>query len=61
MVSRPVKYGKPFFTKKAFRGGQALRANFWRFVLHGGTNDQIIQEGESFINTFSSNLNIVSL
>ena len=61
MVSRPVKYGKPFLQKKAFVGGQALRANLWRFVLNGGTNDQIIQEEESFINTFSSNLNIVTL
>ena len=55
--------GGLFFPKNASHEGTKLfRKTCGRFVLHAGTNDQIMPEEKgSITNTFSSNLNTVNL
>ena len=48
MVSPPTPklWGEELFSKKCFSwGNKFCGANFWRVVLHQGTNDQIIPRG----------------
>ena len=51
-----------FFSKKAFHERTNIFGQIYvGFVLHGGTNDQIMPEEESLTNTFPSNLNTINL